>query len=225
MRPIAIVAPAIGAIAGALVWAGISYYTEYEIGYVAWGIGALIGWLGGRVGGGGTNMGIYCGALALGSIFIGKVIAIQTSGEHWLDQFLNTGLTAAAYQESREDAAAFATTESSEWRTFMVTRGFTEAKSPDRVTDDELRRFEQNHAQNLRDIAANPPSYEEWKSREEERVRASFRSEFSPMQAAKENLGPIDILFALLGIVTAFQLGRGSREQHAGNPPPAAGQV
>lgn len=34
----------IGGVVGAVVWAGVAYVSEYEIGWIAWGIGALVGY-------------------------------------------------------------------------------------------------------------------------------------------------------------------------------------
>lgn len=42
-RPGAIVGGVIAGAIGALVWAGIAYFTGYEVGWVAWGVGGLVG--------------------------------------------------------------------------------------------------------------------------------------------------------------------------------------
>jgi hypothetical protein len=38
-----IIAGAIGGLVGGAIWAGISYATNYEIGWIAWGVGLLVG--------------------------------------------------------------------------------------------------------------------------------------------------------------------------------------
>ena len=66
----------IGAILGALIWYGIIYFTEYEIGIVAWGIGALVGFGAAVCGGEGLLMGGISALLALLSISLGKFLYI-----------------------------------------------------------------------------------------------------------------------------------------------------
>ena len=43
--PIAVAAGFVSAIIGSVIWAGIVYYIDYEIGFVAWAIGVLIGFV------------------------------------------------------------------------------------------------------------------------------------------------------------------------------------
>ena len=40
--PLALAAGLVAALVGGLVWAGIVLFTNYEIGWVAWGIGGLV---------------------------------------------------------------------------------------------------------------------------------------------------------------------------------------
>ena len=40
-----IVGAVIGALAGALVWGALTYFLKIEVGYVAWGIGGVVGFL------------------------------------------------------------------------------------------------------------------------------------------------------------------------------------
>jgi hypothetical protein len=59
---------------GAGLWAGVVYFTDYELGIVAWGIGALVGgavWLGIEQRGNTTSGGIAA-AIAVAAILLGK---------------------------------------------------------------------------------------------------------------------------------------------------------
>ena len=38
-----IIGGALGGLIGAVIWAGISYFTGYEIGWIAWGVGGMVG--------------------------------------------------------------------------------------------------------------------------------------------------------------------------------------
>ncbi|MGV6815197.1 MAG: hypothetical protein ACWA5W_09355 [Phycisphaerales bacterium] len=69
----------VGGIIGAAIWAAISYFTGYEIGWIAWGIGALVG-MGASIsplesGGGGAVTGAMAAIVAMASITGGKYAA------------------------------------------------------------------------------------------------------------------------------------------------------
>ena len=64
---------------GAGVWAGITYVTGYEVGYVAIGVGALCGWACVQVGGRGQQLAITAGVFALVAILCGKYVAHEAS--------------------------------------------------------------------------------------------------------------------------------------------------
>ena len=64
----------IGGIAGAGTWVAIVHFTGYEAGFVAWGVGLLVG-LGAMSAGGGrtsTLAGVAAGLIALASVLAGK---------------------------------------------------------------------------------------------------------------------------------------------------------
>lgn len=73
-----ILAGGIGGLAGAAIWAGISYATNYEIGWIAWGIGALVGFCV-RLAAGenedGFAPGLTAAVLSIGAVLLGKFAA------------------------------------------------------------------------------------------------------------------------------------------------------
>lgn len=67
----------VGGAIGAAVWAAIMYFTHYEIGWIAWGIGFLVG-VGVRKGAGdwsGMSPGLIAGGLAALAVLGGKYAA------------------------------------------------------------------------------------------------------------------------------------------------------
>ena len=56
-------------------------------------------------------------------------------------------------------------------------------------------------------------TYEDWRESERARLTNLTMEEVSLVDAVTEELGPIDFIFALLGIVTAFRLGTGGSEE------------
>lgn len=75
----AILGGLIGGAVGAAIWAAIGYFTGYEVGWIAWGIGALVGFgvtVGNR-GRGGIAAGGTAAILALTSVLAAKWIVVQ----------------------------------------------------------------------------------------------------------------------------------------------------
>lgn len=73
-----LLAGSIGGLVGAAIWAGISYATNYEIGWIAWGIGAMVGYCVGYVAQDsedGLAPGLTAGVLAIGAVLLGKFAA------------------------------------------------------------------------------------------------------------------------------------------------------
>lgn len=64
---------------GAIIWAAIAYYAEYELGLLAWGIGAAVGaaMMAGVQEKASTQTGILALAIALVSIVGGKYLAVE----------------------------------------------------------------------------------------------------------------------------------------------------
>ena len=73
----AIVAAIIGGIVGALIWGAIAHFTGYEVGYVAWGIGALVGFLSAKAGGEGMPNGAICAVITIAALLAGKFVAFK----------------------------------------------------------------------------------------------------------------------------------------------------
>ncbi len=73
-----IIGAVIGGAIGATIWALISYYTNYEIGWIAWGIGAMVG-AGMMVGARDVQSsmcGVIAAVIAVASIVGGKFAAV-----------------------------------------------------------------------------------------------------------------------------------------------------
>lgn len=205
----AFVFAALAAVAGAAVWAGVAILTKHEVGWVAWGIGALVGGAAAWAGARGSASGAICAALALVAIFGGKVFAMR---HLVLKEVREKYLTRSMYEESVDDARDLAALASDDDHpAFMVQHRYTEASTADAVSARELVDFRNNTVPMLRRLHAEGWDYDRWVS--------EATADFDFVQAAKDELGPIDIVFALLGIATAFQLGaRGTGTAPAAAP-------
>ena len=211
MNPKALALAVVAALIGALAWGGIAAATGYEIGWIAWGIGALVGF-GAHLGDSeGQTAGMFCGVLAVAAILIGKALAVQFAAPGEIRKFAEANLNEAVYQETMTDAAGYAQVAGGEGvERFMVEHGYTDADSPLEVSHDEKYDFETTRGQQLLEFASASPGFEEWQDREVEMLTASILDEYSFMDRIKDSLGLFDIIFILLGVSTAFKIGSAS---------------
>ncbi len=81
----------IGGLIGATIWAAVAFFFDYEIGYIAWGVGGLVG-LGATISndsqkaGGGMVIGVMAAIVAIGSIAGGKYAAAYFAVHKWVDK-------------------------------------------------------------------------------------------------------------------------------------------
>lgn len=199
---LAVIVGGVAALAGAIVWALVAYYANLEIGYLAWGIGALVGLAFLKFyKPGGTVAGILAVALALGGITVGKFLTMDMyfSSDKALQEVLKspeeTGLLAlGAYLQMKEmpeypkadeetlDGIFFRDQELPQSPTASV-QGFLMSFSVyyQSLTDvqkkDAARKFLDHHAKTIS---------------LQERAKASFKL--------------FDIIFILLAVGTSFKL-------------------
>lgn len=226
IKPAGIVAALIAAVVGAVIWGLIAKFSGYEVGYVAWGIGAAIGFASNRLGGGaGVANGALCAALALVAIAGGKVAgSMWTMEDDLAEYYTEEWLSEDSYMTLVAEARVFAKTSDVQYAQFMVDHGYTNETDPKAVSADEIAFFKEGHAQNLRKLAETKPTLEDWRTAEEDGIAESAKEAAKEEAAAatlsdhvsvvKDNLDAMDLLFAGLGIVSAFGLGKG-RESDA----------
>lgn len=209
MKGFAIILAPVGAVIGgaigAGIWAGVALATGYEVGYIAWGVGILVGVGAAVLGGRGILCGVLCALVALAAIYAGKVMAAsyQVSDVVHMAELM---LTEDMYREHQKDAKdLLALGDDIRYPEYLVAHNYGEATRPSEVTQEEIRRFQQHDEPFLREMAARRMSYPEWK--------AAYKREFLSSGAVSanilENLDFIDYLFGFFGIVTAFRVGMG----------------
>lgn len=200
----------IGAGLGASLWAAVAHFTGYEVGIVAWAVGGLVGFGASILGGRGAAMGVICAILALVAIFFGKYISMKMLFEKETEKAAAQMFTWEEYQNYLNEARAYhrANTEEQQ-RAFMVEYEYTETQEPEEITQEEFEAFRAESEPDLLETARNPPSYEDWKAEKKALfdLVVSAMGDQMVMDAVIENLGLFDIIFALLGIATAFKVG------------------
>jgi len=210
MQPLALAGALVAGVVGALVWGGISVATNFEIGYIAWGIGLAVGGAARWSGGHGKTTAVMCAAVALVSIFAGKVLAVQWSAPGEIREALDS--TREYYDEMMSDADALVTLPSADDHPkFMIDHEYTEAEKPEDVSADELEYFRTETVPMLMELHEKKPTFEEWRDDQVDRIMADF----DVVEAVVSNLGLFDAVFALLGIATAYKLVMGADEEEA----------
>ncbi|MDQ2987127.1 MAG: hypothetical protein M3R13_10485 [Armatimonadota bacterium] len=210
----------VAAVVGAVVWALLAKYSGFEIGYVAWGIGAAIGYLSNRLGSKGAANGVLCAALALVSIGAGKILgSMWTVQQDFEELYVEEWLSTSSFQEVMGDAADFSRVKKpDEYPQFMVDHGYSAASDPKEVTAEEISYFEQVHVADLKWISETGPDHETWKTRSEPAAIAAAKEDVAALTLndhigyVKDGFNVIDILFAVFGVASAFVLGRGQAE-------------
>jgi hypothetical protein len=204
------------ACAGALVWAAVAYFTGYEAGYVAWGVGGLVGIATARFGGRGAASAGAAALLTLAGIAGGKLLGTYFAVEKELAKTCEETFTPGLHAELQEDAADFAQIDANaagELELFMVEHRYTPAGSPEEVQAQEVQEFLATTAVELRALSAKPTSFEDWYAAQSAEFRNSFEADFSIVQANIDELNGLDLLFAFLGVSTAFGIVRKAGEE------------
>lgn len=210
LSPAAIAAAAVAALLGAWVWKFVAVSFAIEFGLIAWGIGGAVGFAAASAGSRGVQAGVLCAILAFGAIVLGKYWAYSAFVDQVQDAMAEVMAVAGDeelygyFEEGVEEAQVFVSGSGSDdfVRRFMVERGYTDATDPSRVSAAELADFREYTEPALREMAAGSQDFEEWQA---ESV-AAF-GQISPWAMMREDFGVLDIVFALLGIGTAFRLG------------------
>ncbi len=181
----AVVGGVIGGLVGACVWAGVEFTTGYQVGWIAWGIGALAGigvQLGGR-GAGGAAGGLTAAGAAIVSVLVAKAMVSTLISRHIGPEHL-------AIAEIANEVTLRYVVEGYEVQVDESARTPVEYY-PAEIWADAERAW--NRLQ---------PDQREALMRE----MAAMGSEFNRRQLLK-SFSPYDILWFLLAMATAFKLG------------------
>jgi len=213
MPPLALALSIGAALLGVALWAVILSGARSEIGWLAWGIGGLVGMSAAKGGGRGVPMAATAALLAVLSIFGGKWLGLSIITDREFEKATQDLLVSPEmeplYREMQLVSGAW--TEFTEppsdevLARFMVDHGFTEATDATQVIAEELAYFRDEHAPELERFAADQPTREEWDAEIVEDMN-EYRSDVDITEAVVDDLGLLDILFVGLGISTAWGL-------------------
>lgn len=200
--PMAIGGALAAGLVGAAVWAGIAIATDYEIGWIAWGIGAAVGAAFFKLGGRGGVGPVLCAVIALASIAGGKYAAFRIGVNNEVELFIESPLTRIQFESAREFGGRYAAAKTDAEREELA-REWTvaEDEDPASVTDSRLDQFRQNELPEIQAIHEGRRTYEQF--------TAEFRELLLADVSFADALSGFDLLWIFLGVGTAFRLAAG----------------
>lgn len=205
------------AIAGACAWAVLIVGTGYEIGYLAWGIGALVGFAALRAGGRGLGLAVMCSVFCLLAIVGGKWFAYRHFVSQGVTEELSKVITPEMFEGLKSTASDFVVlTSEEEHPAFMAEHGFyTEADTAAEVTHEELADFRLNGAPMLAAFAASPPDFETWRNQRITEISSGYMGSLESNEMFGDMFSGFDALFLFLGVSTAFGMVKRATDEEA----------
>lgn len=214
MKPFSILAGLAAGIVGALLWGFITYKTSYQIGFLAWGVGALVGFVCVIAGGGGRATAFVAALIALASIFLGEMMGTRwhyhKDVEHYAKKEV---LTKEHYDLFMVDVEKFKEVkDESEYPKYMMEQGYVEVSQPSEITPEDLAAFKESEAPYLRELGENPPTFEQWKEMELKYIDAAAQDVQKEItwgdvfEDVKSDFIPYGAVFMLLGVLSAWKI-------------------
>lgn len=205
-----IVCGVLGGLAGAAIWAGISCFTGFEIGWIAWGVGGLVG-LGCVWGsqGSGRTLGSIAVVITLLSIVAGKYAAVELSIRREIGSQEEVLQSVLADLEKVETVISYLADEIVRER---QSRGET-IKWPAGVEPEQASQQADYPPVVWSEAASiwegmSTQEREQYRDQVEENVRTNIEAFFSSISTTGflSSFGVMDLLFFGLAVATAFKI-------------------
>jgi len=176
MKPKAYIGAILAAAVGAGLWAAVSHFLSLEIGWLAWGIGAMVGGVAFALGGRGPVSGGTAAILTIAAMLGGKSIALDAG----IEKGLAERIIPDDHRELMTDADAYPGSEDREaLRKFIVDHSFGDTGS-----DEEIEEFLEVWEPSLVLWKTEKPSYESWRDGRPSSTRRSAGSSCSRTPSA-----------------------------------------
>ncbi len=183
-------------------WYILIKITGYEIGFAAWGVGALTG-LGARLLGasGSTKLGVLAGLFAFIAIIGGQYLVVRGIAATEFDK-----IALVSYQEQMDLANAAVVLKTDEDAKAFIAK--QDEVNVSEVASDRLKEFRETDLPKFRDLIAGKPSKAEFMSRIN-LVMNSWSVQFAML---KESFGLFTLLWIFLGVGSAYKMGAGTND-------------
>jgi len=196
------------ALLGIAVWAGVAIATGYEIGWLAWGLGALVGFAIMKGGGFGLKAGIAAGVLALVAIAGGRAASLYFYQEQALDEIWSSPESQADLASLKAESQDYLALRNAEddgvLREFLEQHDYQTMTGSPEWTDEELAEVRAEMVPRWLMMAQDGGEVQYQKF-----WRSEVKAQFPLWKIFQMESGIQDILFLLLGVGTAFKLGMG----------------
>lgn len=197
-------AASVAALVGALLWQFVAVTFYYELGFLAWGIGGLIGAAAVYYGASGDNAGYLCGALALVAILGGKYLVASSFTDMYFDELQSTSseeeltqMAEALSEQAQIIKNALASDQA--LREYLVEYGYVQETDPwaiDQAVVDA----------NREEIELVFEDYEPMVNMYSGDDLEGGLSAFATSEVFKDSFSWVDIIFLLLGVSTAYRM-------------------
>jgi hypothetical protein len=201
------IAAAVGGLIGASVWAGITYFTGYEIGWIAWGVGFVVG-LAVRIGAGeanGVGPGVVAVIGAVAALLAGKYAAVHLL----VGNELAAGSAVTISAENMQMGMAYEVVEEMEGQGKKLS--WPPGQSVE-IVEMPTHFPSEVWAEAQKRWNAFPPEEQAQQIAARQEMMAALTGELQGMivdEGFKGSFSPIALLFFGLAIFTAFRLGSG----------------
>jgi len=199
-----IIAGAIAGIIGAVVWAAIAFYGDLEIGWIAWGIGAAIGFAMSAVSkSGGPGAAAFAVLITVASLVGGKYLAVQMAVSKVGEELgLPTDVSDEQLIEQLAYTIAEAKTLAGEKLAWRNNSNFQNIQSIEDFPLDVLQEATKNfNAMTAEEILVKKDDLR----KEIKKAIGLFKKDLAN-KVFMASFGILDIVFFLLGIVTAGRI-------------------
>jgi hypothetical protein len=202
--PIYCAAGVVGGLIGAAIWAGITFASGYEIGWIAWGIGFLVG-LAVRMGAGeeveGTAPGVTAAVIAVLAILVRKYAAASMLVDKHMPDF--GGIDPAGVISGFADEIVEECTTAGKPINWPPGKNVETAK----VAGDYPADIWQEANTKWNDLGpAGQQKLRDERAAAMKKIMGALKGNIV-WEAFKASFGPVDIIFFLLALATSYKLG------------------
>lgn len=210
----AVVAAGVAAVVGAALWAAVATVGNLEIGWAAWGVGVLIGFTALKAGGRGPAMAVACAVMALLSIYAGKMASARLTIDNYLDEMFHQGLYEEWCTDSEDVLVLPENPTDEQLKEYMIAHSFWDDTDSETPEDVKVEIFRISVLPKIQAFGRDTPPFEEWRDQRKDEFW-----EFNPLTTiVQDSLDFIDIIFAVLGISTAYGVVARGYRRRPGKP-------
>jgi hypothetical protein len=194
-----VVGALVGGFVGMLVWYGMIRFLNFEIGYVAWGVGALTGVCARLFGRQGRPvLGAVAAVVAFAAIMVGEGLGVGHAVTKYLEKEVS-----GAYEEQMVLARQLPEKPSDKDLLALLKKEATDA-GEDGATfgDEDVKAFRNDRLPVLQDLSSGKVTKQQY----EHRIAAAMAATIPFMAILKNSVGILTAVFVLLGVGSAWKI-------------------